>query len=157
MQRSIVSTSCKSRFISKSAFSQNTQNIGWAWHWSIIIVCRSLFSHAVHCFLTPFIFTLLPLFGLRCWNDELMHPLLAAFVLTFGLTSIIPGYRKHKECSILFAMLTGLALVLLATFYVEAAFGESWELPVITLGNALVISAHFFNRRQLSKLTHSPA
>ncbi len=110
---------------------------------------------AVHCLLMPFIIASLPMLGLQSLREGEVHPLLAGFVMFFAITSIVPGYRKHKECSTLISMVIGLALVLLATFVIEPNMGETSEMIVITIGNLLLVLAHVKNQRQLSALKKS--
>lgn len=100
----------------------------------------------------PFIIAALPMLGLQSLREGQVHPLLAGFVVFFAITSIVPGYRKHKECATLISMIIGLALVLLATFVIEPHMGETSEMIVITVGNLLLVLAHIRNQRQLSQL-----
>jgi ethanolamine transporter EutH len=86
----------------------------------------------VHCLALPFIMA--------------VHYLLAGWVLLFCLAAIVPGYLKHRRTSVLVTMLAGLALVLTATFCLHLGLSESMEIPMITVGNLLVISAHWRNR-----------
>lgn len=112
---------------------------------------------AVHCLLMPLIVALLPMCGLRFLHEEAIHPFLAGFVVFFALTSIVPGYRKHRECATLMSMAVGLSLVLLATFVIEPALGEYWEMLVITAGNILLVIAHVRNQQNLSKFRREAA
>lgn len=105
----------------------------------------------IHCLLMPLVLAL-PMCGIQFLHDGAVHPFLAGFVVMFGLTSILPGYRKHRECATLMAMALGLSLVLLATFVIEPALGEHWEMLVITAGNFLIVSAHIRNQLKLSSL-----
>lgn len=112
-------------------------------------ICASALC-LVHCAVMPFIVLLLPAFGSALLKDDRTHYLLAFFVTTFCLLAIVPGYRRHSNKLVLLTMLSGLALVLFATFAVDMTFGESWEVPLITLGNLLVVGAHISNRRLLA-------
>lgn len=107
---------------------------------------------AIHCMLMPFVVACLPMFGLQFMHHDDVHPFLAGFVVFFGITSIVPGYRKHKECAILMSMAVGLALVLLATFVIEPTLGGQWEMLVITAGNFLVVLAHVRNQKLLNSI-----
>lgn len=81
--------------------------------------------------------------------DDLTHILLAGFVLTFCLLAIVPGFRTHKRINVMVLMGAGLSIVLLATFHGLVGLDESMEFPLITLGNLMVISSHFWNRKLL--------
>jgi hypothetical protein len=77
----------------------------------------------------------------------LTHYVLAVFVVAFCLFAIIPGYRRHRHSHVLAGMVLGVSLVLFATFVVDDMFGPYWEMPIITLGNFLVVAAHLRNRK----------
>lgn len=85
-------------------------------------------------------------------HDETTHYLLALFVLTFCVSAIVPGYVKHGRLPVLALMTVGLSLVLFATFFAHPLLGESAEVPLITVGNLLVITSHLLNRKLLSTL-----
>jgi hypothetical protein len=99
----------------------------------------------VHCLALPFIMAALP-FAPHWLGHDNVHYLLAGWVLLFCLAAIVPGYLKHRRTSVLVTMLAGLALVLTATFCLHLGLSESMEIPMITVGNLLVISAHWRNR-----------
>lgn len=100
----------------------------------------------VHCLAMPLVITALPLLGLQFLEGHAAHVLLAAFVLSFALLAIVPGYLKHRRKDILGMMLIGLALVLYATFCAQTTLGETWEVPLITAGNLVLVATHFRNR-----------
>jgi hypothetical protein len=85
-------------------------------------------------------------------HDETTHYLLAFFVLTFCVSAIVPGFMKHGRLPVLALMMVGLSLVLFATFFAHPLLGESAEVPLITVGNLMVIASHLLNRKQLSAL-----
>jgi hypothetical protein len=104
----------------------------------------------VHCLALPFIMAALP-FTMSWLGHDNVHYLLAGWVFLFCLVAIVPGYLKHRQNSILISMLVGLSLVLAATFGRRFGMAEGLEVPMITVGNLLVIAAHWRNR----KLTHA--
>lgn len=101
----------------------------------------------VHCLALPFLMAALP-FTSKWLGQDNVHYLLAGWVLLFCLVAIVPGYRKHRQTNTLICMLVGLTLVLTATFGTALGLGlaGSFEIPMITLGNLLVITAHWRNR-----------
>ncbi|MBS1996426.1 MAG: MerC domain-containing protein [Cyanobacteria bacterium SZAS LIN-2] len=99
----------------------------------------------VHCLALPVIFAVLPMTSKWLGQDN-VHYLLAGWVLLFCLAAIVPGYLKHRQLNILICMLAGLSLVLAATFGLSFGISESLEVPMITVGNLLVIAAHWRNR-----------
>ena len=104
----------------------------------------------VHCLAMPFVITFLPLMGLQFLDGKLTHNILAAFVFSFALFGILPGYLKHHERPILIGMLLGLTLVLIATFCCGATLPEKWELPLITIGNLILVITHWHNHHLAS-------
>ncbi len=106
---------------------------------------------AIHCLAMPFVLSALPFLHSDVLSEETVHWGLAGFVVTFCFAGILPGYFQHRKHRVLFPMLFGLTLVLLATFVLD----ESMELPVITLGNLLVIASHFLNRKYMAACCQS--
>lgn len=104
----------------------------------------------VHCLALPAVVLMLPALGGQFIHDDRTHFVLAFAVTAFCLFAVVPGYLRHSNKRVLLAMAGGLSLVLFATFGSEVLLGETWELPLITLGNLLVVSAHMSNRRLLA-------
>jgi hypothetical protein len=117
-------------------------------------VCASSLC-LVHCICLPFLIVLLPTIGAKYLGNEFVHHLLAFFVVFFCLSAIVPGYLRHKNRSVLYLMMVGLSVVLFATFFSAAMFGENAEVPVITFGNLFVIGAHFRNRHLCGCMNHA--
>jgi hypothetical protein len=101
----------------------------------------------VHCIATALFVGLLPVIGLGFVNDPSVHQLLAIAVLFFCLTAIVPGYLRHRRTAILVLMVVGLGLVLFATFLATPVLASTFEIPIISAGNIMVIGAHWLNRR----------
>lgn len=97
----------------------------------------------LHCLALPVLALVLPALCAHHNHDQ-THFLLAGWVVIFATVSMLAGYKSHKNTGLVWLMTIGLGLVLLATF---AQLPESLELPLITLGNLLVIASHHFNRR----------
>ena len=100
---------------------------------------------AVHCMVMPLLLLALPAFSFEFLEGPAVHRLLAVGVLAFCLLALVPGFVKHRNKWILGGMLAGLTLV------VYSSFGEigALEVPIISLGNAILITTHFFNRKML--------
>jgi hypothetical protein len=101
----------------------------------------------IHCASMPFLITLLPMIGLEFLKGHTAHRVLAFFVVAFACLAIVPGYLKHRNTPILIAMLSGVGIVLLATFGSGTLFADNLELPLITVGNVIVVITHLRNRR----------
>jgi len=109
----------------------------------------------IHCMIMPLIMSSLPLLGLKwhCLNTDTAHRILAFFVIAFALSAIVPGYLKHRHSNILASMIAGLSLVLIATFACGFALPEALEVPLITVGNLILVATHWQNRK-LSDCKH---
>lgn len=104
----------------------------------------------VHCLALPVMAMALPALTSGTAHEDMTHYVLAGFVVAFCMFAIIPGYRQHRQREVLGGMIVGLGLVLFATFVAEPFFGEAWEMPLITVGNMIVVVAHLRNRKLLS-------
>jgi len=107
----------------------------------------------VHCLAMPFIITLLPILGWQFLAGKLAHRILAAFVFSFAMFAIVPGYLKHRHKNVLTGMIIGLSLVAIATFFCGLFLPESWELLLITAGNLILVATHWHNHH-LTSCTH---
>jgi hypothetical protein len=107
----------------------------------------------VHCLCFPLIALALPALASHLGDDHTTHYVLALFVVAFCIFAIVPGYRRHKHGAVLTGMLLGVSLVLFATFAADRMLGGYWEMPIITIGNFIVVAAHLRNRKLVSGLT----
>ncbi|MCA9813515.1 MAG: MerC domain-containing protein [Candidatus Obscuribacterales bacterium] len=107
----------------------------------------------IHCLALPVVMTFLPTLIHHHTHDDFTHVILAGWVLLFCLTAIVPGFVKHGYRRILLLMVIGLSAVLAATFHSQVGLAESVEIPLITMGNLLIISAHLYNRRLLKAVS----
>ncbi len=101
----------------------------------------------IHCASMPILITILPMIGLEFLQGHTAHRVLAFFVVAFALLAIIPGYLQHHKPPILLSMIAGVGIVLFATFGSGNLFPDSYELPLITAGNLIVVFTHLRNRR----------
>lgn len=109
----------------------------------------------IHCLAVPVLFTMLPSFAVHHHahgEQDLTHILLAGWVVLFCLFAIVPGYLKHGHRKVLISMMLGLTAVLIATFHGQIGLAEAVEIPLITLGNLVVISTHIWNRKLLKRI-----
>lgn len=107
----------------------------------------------IHCLAMPLVVAFLPVLGLQFLEGHVAHQALAGFVVAFGLLAILPGYLKHHKPSVLLGLIVGLTFVLGATFGYTIGLPESSELPLITVGNLVLVVSHLLNRR-LCKCDH---
>ena len=109
----------------------------------------------IHCLAMPFLIGLLPLIGWQFLAGKLAHQILATFVFAFALFAIVPGYLKHQRKPVLIAMLAGLSLVAIATFICGTILPENLELPMISIGNIILVITHWHNHHLASCEHHS--
>lgn len=103
----------------------------------------------VHCLAMPLVLLALPSMTAQVLQSDCTHVVLAGAVTAFCLLAIVPGYLRHSNKSVLGLMLAGLSLVLTATFCLHPLGVDGLEMPIITVGNILVMFAHLRNRRLL--------
>ena len=102
---------------------------------------------AIHCLATPVAITLLPGYMGEFWESAEVHYLFAVFVVLFGISAMIPGYRRHRDNRIMALMSLGLGLIVFATVFPNPEIREIIELPVLLTGGMLLISGHLLNYR----------
>lgn len=100
----------------------------------------------IHCLAMPFVISLLPVLGWQFLEGRTAHYFLASFVFAFALSAIVPGYLQHRRMDILCGMGVGLTCVLIATFAPYSVLPEKLELPLITMGNIILVITHWRNR-----------
>src|SRR5580700_8987843 len=61
----------------------------------------------IHCLAMPFVMAMLPMLGWQFLEGKSAHFVLAAFVVSFALLAIVPGYFKHKHTEVLLGMILG--------------------------------------------------
>lgn len=103
----------------------------------------------IHCALMPVLVCLLPVLGRTFAHDDMSHKLLAFWVLSFCLLAIVPGYARHRRPHIVVLMALGLFMVMFATFGHAIGLSEAQEVVLISVGNLIVISTHYLNRKLL--------
>lgn len=108
----------------------------------------------VHCLAMPFVISFLPLLGWQFLEGKLAHEVLAGFVFSFAVFGIVPSYIKYRQPGVLIGMIVGLMLVLTATCFSGVLFAESIELPLITLGNLILVGTHWVNKHLVSCTNH---
>lgn len=99
------------------------------------------FACALHCALQPLLLALLPLLGLGVLLDERLETMFLGFSILLAGTSVISGWRHHRQPQAL--PLLGLATALIVLSRVPAF--EAAEMPLAVCGALSVMSAHLLN------------
>ncbi len=108
----------------------------------------------IHCMAMPFILALLPFMGLSFLDTEEAHWVLAFFIIGFALVAIFPAYLKHKRPGILSAMIVGMLLVVFGAFFAEHTLGHAYEMPLLVVGNLILVATHWRNRSLIKCCDH---
>ncbi len=108
----------------------------------------------IHCIAMPFILALLPFMGLSFLESEEAHWVLAFFIIGFALVAIFPAYLKHKRPGILSAMIVGMLLVVFGAFFAEHTLGHAYEMPLLVVGNLILVATHWRNRSLIKCCDH---
>lgn len=101
---------------------------------------------ALHCLVTPLLVLALPMMG-EFFENEVVHVLMAVFVVPVGLFAFWSGFRHHRKVKVFALGVVGLTLVggaPLAPHSWVDVFGH--DLITIT-GSICLIIAHLLNRR----------
>jgi hypothetical protein len=101
----------------------------------------------LHCLLTPLIILSLPILARYYLAHPYFHLLLAIAIVPIGLVAFFVGYRHHGNFWVFVLGIPGLVLVAGVPYMVHG-LGFLWNEPLLMVsGSALLITAHWFNRR----------
>jgi hypothetical protein len=112
-------------------------NLGIAISWLCIIQCMA----------EPVLKQTIPRAAITWCPSDQTHIILAAWVTFFGLAVIASDRLRHCNLNIRLLMVPGILLVLAATFGVLVGMPEPVEMVLTIVGNAIVIWAHYLNRK----------
>ena len=103
----------------------------------------------VHCIAMPLCLSFIPasiapLLG----HNDCTHLVLAVWVILFCCLGILPRLSRNPNRKVALLMTFGLSLVIGCTVFDSLV--EEWqlEMPLMTVGNLLVISAHWANKQK---------
>lgn len=100
----------------------------------------------VHCISMPLVFAFAPTLAHLIPGDEIVHRLLAFFVVGAGLPAFVIGFSKHKKWLALAVGLLGMSIVLGALIFGNRFNSHGAEIGVTMLGSLLLTTAHLTNR-----------
>lgn len=106
---------------------------------------------AIHCILTPLVMLSLPIMARYLLMSPLFHVLLGLLILPVGIFSFYVGYGHHHRSVVLWLGVPGLLLVCFAPLVAHGLGMAIYETPWMILGSALLISAHWINRKTCEK------
>lgn len=101
---------------------------------------------AVECAGRPFALLLLPLFGIKLFDSEILEIAIIALVFVLGFGNIVHGFiTRHQNMLPMIVFLAGFAALTIAHFVIdeESVFG----FVVALTGVFLIAASQFLNRR----------
>lgn len=109
---------------------------------------------ALHCLLTPLLVGVVSAFGAfwSAWTSVESVVIGAALVL--GLTSLVPGYLRHRNRAPLDLFVMGFVF-LAASRLIPAGPLHSICACGLAMGGSLIATAHFLNSKHLMKRRHA--
>ena len=106
---------------------------------------------AVHCAILPFLFTLLPLWGLEFLATPALEISMILLSLLIGVWALSTSYRKvHHNLYPMVILALGFGAILLGHF----SGIETLEPILIPLGGFTIAGAHFFNLKLAKSCKH---
>ena len=108
---------------------------------SLSLIC------ALHCAVLPSLWVLIPSFVALGFDSELIHLWMLLIVIPVSGVALTSGVRKHGNCMLLLAGVTGLLVLASAVILGGDFLGESGEKLVTVLGSLMVGIVHFRNYR----------
>lgn len=110
----------------------------------------------LHCLITPVVVTLLPIFSLTVFFEDLLfHQLMLWIVLPTSVVALFLGYRKHKNLSIVATGLVGMSILLVVAVFGHDWFGVNTEKFITSLGGLVLALSHYLNYRACQNITCS--
>jgi hypothetical protein len=121
-------------------FVEETEN--WD-RWGILLSSLC----AIHCLVTPILLLSLPVLG-AYFQSQMVHVVMALFVVPVGAFAFWSGYKHHKKINLLAMGFVGLSLVGGAPLVHDFFNVELIREDIMTIfGSAILIGAHLLNRR----------
>lgn len=125
-----------------------------------------------HCLVLPFVMLSLPFIARYYLSQPWMHFVLALLILPVGFRAFYLGYREHKRALVFWLGVPGLLVVSITPYFfhvvlmsqqchfpgVPMQFNRAQmlsETALMVSGSLLLISAHWFNRRQCQSCHHN--
>ena len=97
---------------------------------------------AIHCALLPVLVTTLPVFGINIVHNLVFEWGMIGLAFVVGSYSLFHGYIKHhRSLRPVLIFSTGFIFLILKQFFTE------FEIPLLFVAVACIISAHYYNYR----------
>lgn len=100
---------------------------------------------AIHCAIVPIIIALFPTISIFSNNEHAFHQAIVWFIVPLSVVAGGLGCYKHKSKRVLFAIFTGLSLLVFAALFVHDMWGENIEKTLTLLATFILAFAHWHN------------
>ncbi len=97
---------------------------------------------AIHCALLPILMSTLPVFGVNIIHNVIFEWGMIVLAFAVGSYSLFHGYIKHHR-SLIPVLIFSFGFI----FLVLKQFFTAYEIPLLLVAVAFIISAHFYNYR----------
>ena len=110
-------------------------------NWDALGIGTSILC-AIHCALLPVLVTTLPVFGINIVHNLIFEWGMIALAFVVGSYSLFHGYIKHhRSLRPVLIFSVGFIFLILKQFFTQ------FEIPLLFVAVACIISAHYYNYR----------
>ena len=110
-------------------------------NWDAMGIATSV-ACAIHCAILPVILTTLPIFGINIIHNLFFEWGMIALAFVVGSYSLFHGYIKHhRSLRPVLIFSVGFIFLILKQFFTQ------FEIPLLFVAVACIISAHYYNYR----------
>ena len=110
-------------------------------NWDALGIGTSILC-AIHCALLPVLVTSLPVFGINIVHNLIFEWGMIALAFVVGSYSLFHGYIKHhRSMKPVLIFSVGFIFLILKQFFTQ------FEIPLLFVAVACIISAHYYNYR----------
>jgi hypothetical protein len=102
---------------------------------------------AIHCAVLPVLLALVPSLGIAAWFGENFEQGFAMFATGLGVTTMLWGYRRHRDVRALTLLVPGLAILWFGVLYHALDAMPFLHGAVMATGGGLIGLAHLANLR----------
>ncbi len=110
-------------------------------NWDTMGIATSI-ACAIHCALLPVLMSSLPVFGVNIIHNSFFEWGMISLAFVVGSYSLFHGYVKHHQ-SYIPVLIFSVGFI----FLVLKQFFEAYDLGLLLIAVAFIISAHFYNYR----------
>jgi len=102
---------------------------------------------AIHCLVLPLLVVSLPSLSALPLQDEMFHIWMVVAVIPISIYALTMGCKKHKNYTMLFIGVLGLAILAVAAFMGHDLLGHELEKVFTVIGAFIIAAVHVWNYR----------